>query len=103
MSLDLTALTAYTDENKMDLIRASILKGKTLSLISVQADIKSSAAINILSSTGVWQAGACGWNPQGSTILSQRNLAVADIKKNEAICLNDLEAFYMERFFDMIG
>jgi len=96
MSLDLTALTVYTDENKMDLIRASILKGKTISLITVQPDIKSSAAINILSSTGVWQAGACGWNPQGSTILSQRDLAVADIKKNEAICLNDLEAYYTQ-------
>ena len=97
MSLNVAGLTAYVDENKMDLIRASILKGRTIDLISVQPDIKSSAAINILSSTAIWQAGACGWNAQGSTILTQKNLAVADIKKNEAICLNTLEAYYTQK------
>ena len=97
MSLNVAGLTAYVDENKMDLIRASILKGRTIDLISVQPDIKSSAAINILSSTAIWQAGACGWNAQGSTILTQKPLAVADIKKNEAICLNTLEAYYTQK------
>lgn len=97
MSLNVAGLSAYTDENKMELIRASILKGKTIEKISVQPDIKSSASINILSSTGIWQSGACGWNAQGSTILTQKNIAVADIKKNEAICLNTLEAYYTQK------
>lgn len=96
MSLNLAGLSSYTDENKMDLVRASLLSGKTLSLISVQPDIKSSAAINILSSTPLWAAGACGWSASGSTILTQRTLSVAPIKKNEAICVDDLEAYYTQ-------
>lgn len=96
MSLNLAGLTAYTDENKMPLIRRALLSGKTLSLISVQPDIKSSAAINILSTTPLWQAGACGWNSQGSTILTQRNITVSKIKKNESICVDSLEAYYTQ-------
>ncbi|MBV1952645.1 MAG: hypothetical protein KUG64_10690 [Cycloclasticus sp.] len=96
MSLNLAGLSTYTDEQKMDLVRASLLSGKTLSLISVQPDIKSSAAINILSSTAVWAAGACGFSAAGSTILTQRVLTVAAIKKNETICVDDLEAYYTQ-------
>ncbi len=96
MSLDLTGLSAYTDEQKMDLVRASLLGGKTLSTISVQPNIKSSAAINILSSTPLWAAGACGFSAAGTTALTQRTLTVAPIKKNETICLDDLEAYYIQ-------
>ena len=96
MSFDLSGLSAYTDENKMDLIRASILKGRTLDLIQVQPDIKSSATINILSSSPIWQAGACGFNAQGTTELTQRTITVSDVKNNETLCLNDLEAYYTQ-------
>ena len=96
MSLDLTALSAYTDENKMPLVRKAILGGKTLGLITVQPDIKSSAAINILEGSAVFQAGACGFNASGTTTLTQRILSVAKIKQNEAICVDDLEAFYTQ-------
>ena len=97
MSLDLTGLTAYTDENKLALIRQSILGGKTLSLINLQADIKSSASINILESDAVFQAGACGWNASGTTTLSQRVITVSAVKQNEALCQDDLEAFYTQK------
>jgi len=96
MSLDVTGLSAYTEENKLDLIRASVFGADTLSMISVQPNIKSSAAINILSSTPLWAAGACGWSAAGTTALTQRTLSVADIKKNEAICLNTLEDYYIQ-------
>ena len=96
MALDLSGLSAYTDEQKMELVRASLLGGKTLSTISVQPNIKSSAAINILSSTPLWAAGACGWSAAGTTTLDQRVITVAPIKKNEAICLDDLEAYWMQ-------
>lgn len=96
MSLDLTGLSAYTDENKMPLIRRAILSGKTLSLISVQPDIKSSAAINILETDAIFQAGACGWDASGTTTLTQRVLAVSKIKQNEGICVDDLEAYYTQ-------
>jgi hypothetical protein len=96
MALDLAGLSAYTDENKMDLIKKSILEGRTVGLISVQPDIKSSATINILDTDLILAAGACGWSANGTTTLSQRTLSVCSLKSNESICLDDLEAYYTQ-------
>tara|TARA_B110000211_G_scaffold16908_1_gene17663 strand:- start:3376 stop:4311 length:936 start_codon:yes stop_codon:yes gene_type:complete len=100
MSLDVSGLSAYTDENKMDLIKKSVLEGRTLEFATIQPDIKSSATINIIDSTLVGQAGACGWNASGTTDLTQRTLSVADIKVNEAICLKTLEAYYTQKMMN---
>ena len=96
MALNLSALTAYTNEFAIDLIKEAVLKGRTVDLVTVQGGIKSSATINRLSTLLNAQNGACGWNATGSTILDQRTISVCDIKINEAICLNDLEAFYTQ-------
>jgi len=96
MAFDLSGLSAYVDEQKMDLIRRGLMDARTVNVISVQPGIKSSATINILGSTQVWQAGACGFNASGTTALTQRTISVCDIKKNESLCLNDLEAYYTQ-------
>jgi hypothetical protein len=96
MSLNVAGLSTYTDENKLPLIKKSILGGRTLEYISVQPDIKSSATINIIDSTLVAQAGACGWNADGTTALTQREISVCPIKINESICLNTLESYYTQ-------
>jgi hypothetical protein len=100
MSLNVAGLTAYTDENAMDLIRASLFESKTIVMIQVQPCIKSAATINILSSTPTWESVACGWTAACSTILTQKTITVSDIKKNEAICLNTLEAYYTQKMMN---
>jgi hypothetical protein len=97
MSLNVAALTTYTDELKMELIKKSVLQGRTTQLITVQPDIKSSASINIIDSTLSLQAGACGWNEAGTTALTQRDLSVCPIKINESICLDTLESYYTQK------
>lgn len=96
MALNLSALTAYTNEFALDLIKEAVLKGRTVDLVNVQGGVKSSATINRLSTDLKAQAGACGWNATGSTILDQRTITVCDIKINESICLNDLENYYTQ-------
>jgi hypothetical protein len=100
MSLNVAGLTTYTDELKMELIRKSVLEGRTTSLITVQPDIKSSSSINIIDSDLVMQAGACGWNEDGSTILTQRDLSVCPLKINESICLDTLEQYYTQKMMN---
>ena len=100
MSLNVSGLSVYTDENKMDLIKKSILEGRTMEFITVQPDIKSSATINIIDSTLVGQAGACGFSPDGTTALTQRAIAVTPIKVNESICLDTLEAYYTQKMMN---
>jgi len=96
MSLNVDGLAAYTDEQKMPLIKKSVLGGRTLQFITIQPDIKSSAAINILDSTLSIQAGGCGFSNAGSTILSQRDLSVCPLKVNESVCLDTLEGYYTQ-------
>ena len=96
MSLNVSGLAAYTNETGMDLIKAAVLKGRTSNIVRVQGGIKSSAAINIIGSSLTAQAGACGWNAQGTTSLTQRDIDVCDIKVNESICLNTLEDYYTQ-------
>ena len=96
MSLDVSGLSVYTDQAKNDLIRASLLKARTIEMISVQPGIKSSAAINILSSSPIWTAGGCGFTNSGTTVLTQRNITVCDLKKNESICLDTLENYWIQ-------
>lgn len=96
MALNFNNLQAYTDDHKMPLIKKSILGGRTLQYINVQPDIKSAAQINLIDSDLNIQSGACGWNAQGTTNLSQRKLEVVPLKINEAICLDDLEKYYTQ-------
>lgn len=96
MSLNVSDLSAYTNENLMPLIKKSVLEGRTAGLVSVQPGIKSSATINTLNSTLVAQAGACGWTQSGSTALGQETINVCPIKINESICLDTLESYYTQ-------
>jgi len=100
MGLDVSGLSVYTDENKMDLIKKSVLEGRSLEYLTVQPDIKSSATINIIDSTLVGQAGSCGFNSDGTTVLSQRTLSVAPIKVNESICVDTLESYYTQKMMN---
>lgn len=97
MSLNVNGLTAYVDENKMALIKKSVLGGRTLRYINVQPDIKSSATINIINSNLVAQAGGCGFNDDGTTVLTQQTLSVTPLKVNESICLDTLEEYYIQK------
>lgn len=100
MALDVSGLSVYTDENKMDLIKKSVLEGRTLQYLTVQPDIKTSATINIIDSTLVGQAGSCGFSANGTTTLTQRTLSVAPIKINESICVDTLESYYTQKMMN---
>jgi hypothetical protein len=96
MALNVNGLTAYVDQVKMDLIKKMILGGRSTSFLTVQPGIKSAASINLLSSNLVAQAGSCGFNDEGETILTQNTLNVCPLKVNESICIDTLEQYYTQ-------
>jgi hypothetical protein len=96
MSLNVAGLTAYVDQERMALIKKMILGGRTIQFFTVQPDIKSAASINLLSSDLVAQAGGCGFNDAGETILTQNTLNVCPLKVNESICIDTLEQYYTQ-------
>jgi hypothetical protein len=97
MAFDLATLVAYTDENKLPLIKKSILEGRTSQLITVVPDVKSAVSINIINSELVGANGGCGWDPNDTTSIYQVNLSTCPIKFEEALCLDDLETYYLQK------
>lgn len=93
--VDLSALTKYTDELGIELIKKSVLGGRTLGTgVTLQTDVKYKSALNLLDSTLNAQATACGISATGSVSLSQRDLEVCPITVFEDVCLNDLEQYW---------
>ena len=99
MAFSLSALTAYVEENKADLIMKPITGSKIFDLIDVRQGIKSGMKIPILESTAPAQSGsACGFTSSGTTTISQTTLNTSYIKVQEAICLQDLEAYFTQKY-----
>ena len=89
MAMDFTNLPAYVEQEKLGLIKKTVLGAKTLGYINVQADIKGAAAINMIDADATLQAGGCGFNAQGGARLSQRTINTKLLKVNQSICDKD--------------
>jgi len=102
MSFSVGTLANYTKENEKLLVVSSVLGSKTATLIkeagTVLVGVKSSEQINIMETDAVFQDGSsCGFNASGLTSFTQRAVTVGKIKVNEALCMKDLEAKYLQK------
>ena len=102
MAFSVGTLAAYTKENEALLVASSVLGSKTADLIKSQGNVmvgvKSAETINIMDTDAIFQDGSsCGFNASGTTSFTQRTVTVGKIKVNEALCLKDLEAKYLQK------
>lgn len=82
-----TSLPNYVEQRRLPLIGKAVLGAVTAKLLTLQTDIKHSAALNLLTTDVVFGNGAdCGWNEAGATTMSQRTIEVGNIKINMAYC-----------------
>lgn len=87
MAINVSALTAYVEEQRLPLIRKTIFAAPSVKHFNLQTGIKHSAALNILSTTVAFGDGAtCGWDEAGSSAFSQRVLEVGNYKVNMSFC-----------------
>lgn len=97
MAFDVSGLTAYVDQSSDELLSLSVVGSKTGKYCKWQPGIKSSAAIQIMETDAVFQANTgCAFNASGTTALTQRTIAVAATKVEEAICEKDLNAYWTQ-------
>lgn len=95
MALILTGLPSYVEERRLPLIKEAVLKAKTASLFTLQSDIKTSAALNLLQTDVEFGDGlACGWEDKGTSTLSQRILTTGHIKVNRGFCERDFLKYW---------
>ena len=87
MAINVSALTAYVDEQRLPLIRKTIFAAPSVKHFNLQTGVKHAAALNILNTTVAFGDGAtCGWNEAGSSAFSQRTLEVGNYKVNMSFC-----------------
>lgn len=94
MAVDLTSLPLYVEQERLPLIKKAVLSAKSASLFNLQTDIKTSAAINLLSVNPTLQAGGCGWNDAGTAKLSQRQINTKMLKINQSFCDKDFLKYW---------
>jgi hypothetical protein len=92
MSIVVSSLTDYVDQTSTELLLPAIAEGKTASMVTKQAGIKTSAALQKFDSTVTFQDDDCSFDALDTTTFSQRELAVKPIKIQEVLCPKDLEA-----------
>lgn len=87
MAINVSALTAYVDEQRIPLIRKTIFAAPSVKHFNLQTGVKHAAALNILNTTVAFGDGAtCGWDEAGSSAFSQRTLEVGNYKVNMSFC-----------------
>lgn len=91
MAFNLSTLEDYVKEHNLPLLKKSLFGSRTAALLGKQTGIKSAAALNLFDTDANFQTGTCEFSPSGSTTFTQRELKVADITVQEALCPRDLE------------
>lgn len=97
MAVQFENLVNYVQENRLPLIKDFVLKGKSIGLMNLQTDIKTSAKLNLLSTDVVFGDGnGCGWNAEGDVTFSQRELKTGLVKVNMSFCDKEFRKYWMQ-------
>jgi hypothetical protein len=102
-SFDLTQIGTYTDQVGGLLLSESIVKAKTLELCYLQAGVKGTQSINLLSSSIAFTSGGCGWDNTANlsaTTFTQRNLASKLYLYQETLCPTALRNYWAGMFLN---
>jgi hypothetical protein len=94
MAFDVSALTDYVNEHKMDLIRQQVASGKLANYATIQDEVRGSTTINLLSSDVVFQADNCDRQASATTTLTQRTISPGNVLIAEDMCMLDLRSKY---------
>lgn len=86
-----TSLPAYVEQNRPVLVKDVVFGTPSVSRLVLQTGIKTTAKINFISANPVLQSGVgCGFTPENTTELTQREIVTALIKVNESYCPDTL-------------
>ena len=90
MGLVVDSIKGYVDANEKELIGKTLIGGKTAGLLNLQTGVKGSSYLNLLNADPTLQAGGCGWDEDGDSTLTRREIKTGLIKVNIAFCDKDL-------------
>ncbi len=83
----INSLPQYVEDSNDRLLRDAILGSKTAQMLTLQTGVKTQSAINLLSTSVVFQDGSgCGFSANGTSSVSQRIIKAPIIKVNMEFC-----------------
>ena len=96
MAYNKNLLPDYVEQNKSELMSATILSPKSIDNFSMMSGVHSATTLNNFANDLVFQDGkSCGFTPEGDTTFSQRTINPGIIKINMEWCDKDLIDKYM--------
>lgn len=107
MALDVSALTAYTDEISSGLAKQIVLSANTIQgdLVTKKFGVYGDTfKLNYVKSTMVGTSSACNNTDAGSTVMAQGSISMCPITFPQTICIDTLKSYWydfeMERKYD---
>ena len=107
MGFDITALSAYTEENADEFFSRGVLGSKVAAMMQIMTGIKSAEKIPTLDhGYDILQSNAqnCAWNDGGDDlVIAQRLLTPASMKIQEEYCVAELEPYFTQKILSPGG
>lgn len=96
MAIVLSSLTKYVDENRLPLIRETILDGETVKHLQLMTGVKNESALNLLDTAiSLGNGRACGFSAAGNDTFTQRKIKTAAVKINKSYCHRAMSEYWM--------
>ena len=96
MAFDVSALSAYIEDQDFPLIAQLQATGGLAEVADIQTGIKSSSNLQFLSTDVIFGADSCTRTPSGDTVFSQRTITVGPIAVSEDLCIKDLNGYWAQ-------
>ena len=96
MAFDLTALSAYIEDQDFPLIAQMQATGGLAEVADIQTGIKGSSNLQFLSTDVEFQADSCTRTGSGETAFTQRTITVGAITVAEDLCIKDLNGYWAQ-------
>lgn len=97
MAFDVSLITEYVEENRFPLFEKGVFQSPSIDLFNVQTGVKHKSKIHILEVKTEFQDCACGFNPIGGAIFSDREIEVGCIELEDQYCMHDLSEYWMNQ------
>jgi len=96
MAYDVSALSAYIEDQDFPLIAQLQATGGLAEVADIQTGIKSSSHLQFLSTDVVFGADSCTRTGADTTTFSQRTITVGPIAVSEDLCIKDLNGYWAQ-------
>lgn len=95
---DVSNLSAWTDENELELTTRAVTEARTLGLIDIRTGIKGTQQIPLMDTELIYQdASGCDLSASGDTELNKTNISVVEIGYMQEFCPKTLRGFFAQQ------